>query len=93
MRAGNLKREDPDLDEELFMLRGLMNANLPKLLSHDPSSFEGIMSDLFSGKKKPDAAHERDSLRNAPRPRGGRSLDSHRTSRNRPAAHVARRGW
>ncbi|XP_069834127.1 dynein axonemal heavy chain 6 [Dendropsophus ebraccatus] len=47
--AGSLKRENPDLNEEVVLIRALRDSNLPKFLTDDAELFSGIISDLFPG--------------------------------------------
>ncbi|KAK6493365.1 dynein heavy chain 6 [Huso huso] len=52
--AGSLKRENPDLSEDVVLIRALRDSNLPKFLTDDALLFSGILSDLFPGVIIPD---------------------------------------
>ncbi|XP_071942686.1 dynein axonemal heavy chain 6-like [Antedon mediterranea] len=47
--AGSLKRDNPDLGEDIVLIRALRDSNLPKFLADDALLFAGILSDLFPG--------------------------------------------
>jgi dynein heavy chain len=51
--AGAMKRRDPDLPENILLIRALRDSNIPKFLAHDVPLFLGIISDLFPGVEVP----------------------------------------
>eukprot|EP00898_Chlorokybus_atmophyticus_P006606 jgi/Chlat1/6947/Chrsp52S06617 len=52
--AGALKRANPDLDEDIVLIRAMKDSNLPKFLVDDALLFQAIVSDLFPGASIPD---------------------------------------
>ncbi|XP_068171919.1 dynein axonemal heavy chain 1 [Antennarius striatus] len=49
--AGDLKRENPNMNEELICVRAIQQVSLPKLVQDDLKLFNSIISDLFSKTK------------------------------------------
>ena len=51
--AGALKRAEPNLSEDVVLIRAMRDSNVPKFLSHDLPLFNAIVQDLFPGVELP----------------------------------------
>jgi dynein heavy chain len=51
--AGTIKGNEPDVPEDVVVLRALRDVNVPKFLANDLELFENIILDLFPGVEKP----------------------------------------
>lgn len=49
--AGSLKRGNPDMSEQLVLMRALRDMNLPKFVFDDVPLFLGLINDLFPGEQ------------------------------------------
>ena len=52
--AGSLKRANPDLSEDVVLIRAMRDSNVPKFLVDDLELFQNIISDLFPNVVVPD---------------------------------------
>lgn len=51
--AGQLKRAEPNLNEEALLMRALRDFNIPKIVQADEVVFFGLLNDLFPGLNPP----------------------------------------
>jgi dynein heavy chain len=51
--AGSLLRQNPDLKEDVTLIRALRDSNIPKFLKDDVILFQALISDLFPGEVIP----------------------------------------
>ncbi|KAE9300771.1 hypothetical protein PF008_g22926 [Phytophthora fragariae] len=47
--AGSLKRANPELNEDVILIRALRDSNIPTFLANDSPLFHAIVLDLFPG--------------------------------------------
>ena len=51
--AGQLRRKNPDLSEDVVLIRAMRDSNVPKFLEQDLPLFRGIITDLFPSVEVP----------------------------------------
>ena len=61
LASGALRKESPDLDESVLVLRAISVCNIPKFIQEDIEQFNGIISDLFP--TTPNSPRDYDNLR------------------------------
>ena len=49
LASGDMRKMQPDQDEEITVLRAISVCNIPKFINEDINQFKGIISDLFPG--------------------------------------------
>lgn len=57
-QAGKLKRADPDISEDLILMRALRDFNWPKIVVEDREIFKPLIKDLFPGIEAPQKTDE-----------------------------------
>jgi dynein heavy chain len=55
--AGNLKRQHPELQENIVLIRAMRDSNIPKFLASDLPLFSALIQDLFPGVQLPETKH------------------------------------
>lgn len=53
--AGTLKRANPELSEDVVLIRAMRDSNIPKFLAQDLPLFSALIQDLFPGISIPEA--------------------------------------
>jgi dynein heavy chain len=55
--SGKLKRQQPDENEQVLLIKALRDSNLPKFLKDDVPLFEALLNDLFPAMRVSEAVH------------------------------------
>lgn len=56
--AGIVKRSNPDMPEDVVLIRAMRDSNIPKFLKDDLPLFNAIVKDLFPGSSLPESNYE-----------------------------------
>ncbi len=56
--AGALKRSEPDLKEDVVLIRAMRDSNVPKFLKDDLPLFQALIQDLFPNETIPDPDYQ-----------------------------------
>ena len=58
LASGALRKENPDQDEDITVLKAISVCNIPKFIREDIDQFNGIISDLFPTTQNTPQAYE-----------------------------------
>ena len=56
--AGQVKRTNPKMPEDIVLIRAMRDSNIPKFIKEDLPLFNAIVRDLFPGTNLPEAQYE-----------------------------------
>ena len=55
--AGALKRAEPNISEDIVLIRAMRDSNVPKFLKDDLPLFSALVQDLFPGAEIPEVQY------------------------------------
>jgi dynein heavy chain len=56
--AGKIKRKDPEISEDIVLIRAMRDSNIPKFLKDDLPLFNAIIKDLFPESELPEVDYD-----------------------------------
>jgi dynein heavy chain, axonemal len=56
--AGQVKRNNPKMPEDIVLIRAMRDSNIPKFIKEDLPLFNAIVKDLFPTSQLPQAEYE-----------------------------------
>ncbi len=56
--AGQVKRNNPKMEEDIVLIRAMRDSNIPKFIKEDLPLFNAIVKDLFPSTQLPEAKYD-----------------------------------